>query len=152
MNQILEKIDNIAKNTAENLGFFVVDISVRGDRNKRIIEIYVDGDKSISADDLAEISREIGKKFEEDNQFDFAYRLDVSSPGTDRPLKFLRQYPKHLNRKFDISYKSGDDIVSFKGKLTGVEDIILSFYTEDKKEIKLKFDEIIKSKVIISFS
>jgi ribosome maturation factor RimP len=152
MNQILEKIDLIANNAAESLGFFVVDISVRGDKNKRIIEIYVDGDKSISAEDLSEISREIGKRFEEDKQFDFAYRLDVSSPGTDRPLKFLRQYPKHLNRKFDISYKSGDEVISFKGKLTGVDDSILSFYSDDKKEIKVKFDQIVKSKVIISFS
>ncbi len=152
MNQILEKIDSIAQNTTEKHGFFVIDINVRGDKNKRIIEIFIDGEKSVSAEDLAEISREIGKQFEEDEKFDFAYRLDVSSPGTERPLKYLKQYPKHINRKFDINYKSGEEIKSFKGKLTGIEESYLLFHTDDKQDLKIKFEEITKAKVIISFS
>jgi ribosome maturation factor RimP len=79
-----------------------------------------------------------------------SYRLDVSSPGTDRPLKYLIQYPKHINRKLEIEYKDGDESKKVVGKLIRIvaEDL---FIEEKKNEFKINFESITKAKVLISF-
>lgn len=151
MDIIKENIVRISNEIAEKLNFFVIDINFRGDNRKKIIEVFVDAEKNIDADNLAEISREINSVIEEQDLIQQAYRLDVSTPGVDRPLKFLKQFPKHINRNFDVTYKTGDEIKTITGKLLSVEREELMFLS-DKKEILIEFKNITTAKVIISFS
>jgi len=151
MDLFKEKIIAISNEIAENLGFFVVEVTLRGDARKHIIEVFIDGEKSVTADNLAEISRQLNTAIEEKNLLQSSYRLDVSTPGVDRPLKFLKQFSKHINRNFEITYKSGDDNKLINGKLVSVDGNELTFHQKDG-DILIQFNEIIKAKVIISFS
>jgi len=129
----------------------VVDINFRGDNRKRIIEVFVDGEKNVSADDLAAISREINKVIEEQDLIKESYRLDVSTPGVDRSLKYIKQFPKHINRNFEITYSIDDVTKTLTGKLIAVEKDELTFQS-GKDQIVLEFKNISKAKVLISFS
>lgn len=151
MDIIKENIVRISNEIAEKLNFFVIDINFRGDNRKKIIEVFVDAEKNIDADNLAEISREINSIIEEQDFIQQAYRLDVSTPGVDRPLKFLKQFPKHINRNFEVTYKTGDETRTITGKLLSVEREELTFLS-DKKEVLIEFKNITTAKVIISFS
>ena len=146
-----ENIIRISNEITEKLGYFVIDILYRGDNRKRIIEIYVDAEKNVTADDLAEISREINSVLEEQDLIKDSYRLEVSTPGVDRPLKFLKQYPKHINRKFEMTYKTGDESRTITGKLLSIERKELTFLSEGKN-ILIEFKNITTAKVLISFS
>ncbi|HMN24360.1 MAG TPA: hypothetical protein PL018_10460 [Ignavibacteriaceae bacterium] len=146
-----EKIVQISNEIAERLNFFVVDISFRGDNRKSVIELFVDSENNVDSENLAQINREINSVLEEQNIIDHAYRFDVSSPGVDRPLKFLKQFPKHINRKFEVIYKSGEETKTITGKLLTVEGEELTFLS-DKKNILIEFKNITTAKVIISFS
>ena len=151
MDIIKENIVRISNEIAEKLNFFVIDINFRGDNRKKIIEVFVDAEKNIDADNLAEISREINSIIEEQDIIQQAYRLDVSTPGVDRPLKFLKQFPKHINRNFEVTFKAGDETRIVNGKLLSVESEELTFLS-DKKEVLIEFKNITTAKVIISFS
>ena len=151
MDIIKENIVQISNVIAEKLNFFVIDINFRGDNRKKIIEVFVDAEKNIDADNLAEISREINSIIEEQDIIQQAYRLDVSTPGVDRPLKFLKQFPKHINRNFEVTYKTGNETNTITGKLLSVESEELTFLS-DKKEVLIEFKNITTAKVIISFS
>jgi ribosome maturation factor RimP len=163
MNQNIENIRQIALLVAEQNNLFLIDLVVRGSENNRVIEVFIDGEKNISADECAFVSREIVKQIDE-KQLLKSYRLDVSSPGVDRPLIYLKQFPKHLNRLFEIEFSSKSGSTSgrndnklssgtssiFKGKLVSIENDILTF--QSNKEIKIKFQDIIKAKVLVSFN
>lgn len=146
-----KNIYNIANEILEEKNFFMVDFIFRGNPNERIIEIFVDSEKNVTAEDLAEINRLINTKIEENNLLTSGYRLDVSSPGTERPLIFLKQFPKHINRKFDVSYKLNDETKKLSGKLVRVEGENL-FFLSNQNEISINFNNIKKAKVIVSFS
>ena len=151
MDTIKENIIRISNEIAEKLGYFVIEILLRGDNRKRIIEIYIDAENNINANDLAEMSREINSVLEEQNLIKESYRLDVSTPGVDRPLKYLKQFPKHINRNFEVNYKTDDGTKTITGKLLSVKREELTFLS-DKKEVLIEFNNIITAKVIISFS
>jgi ribosome maturation factor RimP len=149
MNQNIENIRQIAQQVAEQNNLFLIDLIVRGSESSRVIEVFIDGEINISADECALVSREISKQIDEKELLK-SYRLDVSSPGVDRPLIYLKQYPKHLNRLFEIEFNASGTSSIFKGKLVSIEDEVLTF--QSNKEIKVKFQDIIKAKVLVSFN
>jgi ribosome maturation factor RimP len=151
MDLLKENITRISEETARKLGFFLIDIVFRGDQRKRIIEVFVDGEKNVSADNLAEISRGINKIILEQDLIKEPYRLDVSTPGVERPLKHLKQFPKHVNRNFELTFKTNDIEKTIKTKLIGVEGDQLTFNYE-KNNLIVEFKNITKAKVLISFS
>lgn len=151
MVKLLENISFIAENAASEFGLLVIDVNLRGNDRNRIIEIFVDGDKSVSAEDLALLSKNINNILEEKNLIESSYRLDVSTPGVDRPLKYLKQYHKHINRKFDLVYDENGNHQSINAKLESIEEDYLLF-TKGKSLIKINFKDILSAKVQISFS
>jgi ribosome maturation factor RimP len=149
MDSIYKKIHQIASDSAEKNNLFLVDIVFRGTPNNPVIEVFIDGEENVSANKCATVSNEIKKIIDEESLYK-SYRLDVSSPGVDRPLIYIKQFPKHINRNIEIQYKSMDDVKNLKGKLVSVEGDVLTFL--DKVEIKVKFKDIIKAKVLVSFN
>ena len=150
MNSIKQNILNAVKEISEKNNLFLLEVLFRGTERNWVIEIFIDGEDILSADDCARISKEINQVIEEKELLNSAYRLDVSSPGVDRPLKYFKQYKKHINRKFEIRYKSGENKKSITGKLVKIEDNNLYFYSG--REQVIKFEDIIKAKVLVSFS
>jgi len=151
MNTLEKKIYKIAAETAEKNGLFLIELNIRGDLKRRVIEIFIDGEINITADDCASISRQIDQQLETLQDMRSIYRLDVSSPGVDRPIKYLKQFPKHLNRKFEVTYSSESGTKTTTGTLTAIEGEELSFLA-NKQLTVINFNNIIKAKVIISFS
>jgi ribosome maturation factor RimP len=149
MNQNIENIRQIAQQVTEQNNLFLIDLIVRGSESSRVIEVFIDGEINITADECALVSREISKQIDEKELLK-SYRLDVSSPGVDRPLIYLKQYPKHLNRLFEIEFDASGISSIFKGKLVSIEDEVLTF--QSNKEIKIKFQDILKAKVLVSFN
>jgi ribosome maturation factor RimP len=151
--QLLEKkIVNITKEVTDQNGLLLVDFLFRGFHNSTVIEVYIDGEKSVSVDDCAKISREINEKIEAENLIESAYRLEVSSPGVDKPLKFLQQFIKHINRSFELQLaEEQGTIKKVTGKLLRIEGETLVFLVQ-KEEVSVPYNTIKKAKVIISFS
>jgi len=152
MNLFAENIKEIAENVINNSGYFLIDFFVRGFGKNTVIEIFIDGENYISADDCSKVSREINNRLSGIIQPEDNYRLDISSPGVDKPLKFVQQFPKHLNKKFELSYKLETETKKTIGKLAEVKDGTLKFLLNNNEELVLDFKDILKAKVIISFS
>lgn len=146
-----EIVRKLCEETAAEKQLIVVEFLFRGTPKMRVIELYLDGLATVTVDDCAEISRTISAKIDEAGYADASYRLDVSSPGTDRPLIQLIQYPKHIGRTLELTYTSGETEQKLKGTLTAVEDQTLVFETKSG-ETRIQFQDISKAKVIISFS
>ena len=143
---IIKKIEEIVSSN----GFIPIEIVFRGDNHLPVIEVYIDGEKGITAVECAVISKVINDEIEASNLVDSNYRLDVSSPGVERSLKFLLQYIKHINRKFEINYTDSEGEKRITGKLIRIDGDNL-FFVEKNSEYKINFNNITKAKVLISF-
>ena len=144
-----QQINNRIEEIVKAHGFILVDVVLRGDNHLRIFEVYIDGEKGITALDCANVSRDLNEIIELENLVGSNYRLDVSSPGVERPLKFLIQYIKHINRKFEIKYDDGGE-KTLTAKLLRIEGENL-FFAVKNDAYKIKFGDITEAKVLISF-
>jgi ribosome maturation factor RimP len=143
---LIEKFEEIVKAQ----GYLLIDLILRGDHNIRIIEVYIDSEKGIDSTDCANVSRALDQLIESQNLVDCRFRLDVSSPGVDRPLKYLIQFKKHVNRKFDLTFIEDEAEKNIIAKLSRIEDENL-FFNDKNSEYKINFNKIKTAKVIISF-
>ncbi|MEW6506686.1 MAG: hypothetical protein AB1432_02950 [Bacteroidota bacterium] len=144
--KIFEKIQEITS----SCGFLLIDTVIRGDNNLRIVEVYIDSEKGVTVDDCSKISREINQLFDKEDLIGSNYRLDVSSPGVDRPLKFLAQYLKHINRKFEVEYLDNEENKKITAALIRINGDLL-FFQSKTSELKINYKDIIKAKILISF-
>ncbi|TAE30547.1 MAG: hypothetical protein EAZ92_04340 [Candidatus Kapaibacterium sp.] len=92
----------------------LVEAIVRGSKERRIIEIYVDKPEGISLEECGALSEKIGEMLEAEKAFPAAYRLEVSSPGVSRPLQFSWQYQRNAGRLLALELTSG---ASLKGRI-----------------------------------
>ena len=150
--EAVEEIRKIAEGKLKDSSQFVVDVIVSSKRKPQKVTVVVDGDAGISIDDCADISREVSKVLDDSTVLTDAYILEVTTPGLDQPLKLHRQYKKNIGRRMRI--KLFDKIV--EGKLVGVSDSGVTIEQGDGKKIEksfveLKFSEIDKSIVLVSF-
>ena len=153
--EIANKIRKTADDQLTGSPFFVLDVTVSSTKVGRI-RLVVDGDKGVTIDDCAEISRELNQRIEglgilED------YHLEITTPGVDQPLKTERQYPKHIGRNLKVELLDGQLI---NGKLMSVlkDGILLEpeksktkNKTEVASEMDVPFEKIKKTYVLISF-
>jgi ribosome maturation factor RimP len=152
MNPVEQNIFKIAEESAARYGFFLIDLIFRGNERNKVIEVFIDGEGNVSAENCAQISRDIVSELKTIPEFTSNFRLDVSTPGVDRPLKYLKQFPKHIGRKFEIGFRLDDVSMQFSGKLIGINNDELLFLTDKKEEVLIKYENIYKAKVLISFS
>ncbi|MCX6152112.1 MAG: ribosome maturation factor RimP [Ignavibacteriales bacterium] len=150
MNILQKKISDLALQVTEGLGFLLIEVVYKGDERNRIIQIFIDSETGVSADDCAAVSFQLAKILEEQDLIPYKYRLEVSSPGTERPLKFLKQFPKHLNRKFEVIYHAEEEMNKIEGKLIQIDGEDL-YFSQNKNELMINFNKIKSAKVIISF-
>jgi ribosome maturation factor RimP len=132
---------------------FLVEVKIRPGNN---IKIFVDADRGMSIDKLAQYNRNLYRQIEESGLFpnnDFS--LEISSPGLDEPLKLRRQYLKNIGRYVEILLKSG---VKIEGKLINATDGEILIEEEKgnkkKKEIiqhSLSYDDIKTTKIQIKW-
>ncbi|KAF0152943.1 MAG: hypothetical protein FD143_620 [Ignavibacteria bacterium] len=141
--QLTQKFEEIVS----SLGYLLIEVIIRGDRNLKVIELYIDNEKGITTDDCSLVSRAVNEAIETENFIDSNFRLDVSSPGIERPLKFLVQFQKHINRKFEIIQK--DEERKLTAKLLRIEGESL-FFADKGGETKIEYKNITQAKVLIS--
>ena len=133
--------------------YFLVDLKIRPGNS---IRVSLDADSGVSIDKCVQYNRYLYKTIEEAGIFspgDFS--LEVSSPGTDEPLKFHRQYLKNRGRKVEELLQDGS---RKEGKLFEVtqDGIILEEQKGNKKKKEvvmhtILFDNIKSTKIQVVF-
>lgn len=136
--------------------YFIVEIQFVEKRPVSKLTLLIDGDKGITIDKCADISREIAEKMDALDLIPQKYTLEVSSPGVDKPLTLKRQYAKNIGRSLKIQLRDG---AIHTGVLQAVEEeSILIQKEKNKKEkdqdglVAIAFQHIHKATVLISFT
>ena len=137
--------------------FFVVDVEYKDKGPRAKLLVWMDGDKGISIDMCAKISRFLSNEIETQDLISSSFVLEVSSPGVDTPLKLWRQYLKNQGRKLQIKTLDGNDLT---GVLLEVNQEALIIEPQQKKKVKtedknrytIALAEIKEAKVLVSFN
>jgi ribosome maturation factor RimP len=123
----LEKIMNLAESTAQALGLEVVEVRFGQQGKKRSLEvtIYRPGGR-VALADCEQVSRALDEVLETQNPplIDFAFLLDVQSPGIDRKLSSEREFKLFAGQQVEVKTKQKIDELACDhaiARLTGLK-------------------------------
>lgn len=142
MEQIITEILNQKFSEEEYSALFLVDLKC----SKKKFEVFIDSDDRLTLGMCQRISRHVENQLDESAKVAEDYTIEVSSPGIKRPLKFKRQYPKHVGRNLEIKTVDDDRI---KGKLLSVEENGITLEISRTEKQGKKKIKVIESKEIM---
>lgn len=121
---IAAEIAAIVEPVLADLGFRLVRVKIQGDGRDRIVQLMAERpDGSITVDDCETISKGVSPVLDVADPISGAYRLEVSSPGIDRPLVRPSDFEDWSGHEAKIELKEAvDGRKRFKGVLEGFED------------------------------
>ncbi|MCK6388263.1 ribosome maturation factor RimP [Zoogloea sp.] len=138
---------NLIEQTVQGLDYELVDFetSPRG----RLMRVFIDSPNGITVEDCATVSNQLTRIFEVEN-IDYD-RLEVSSPGLDRPLKKAADFERFAGQ--DVQLRLRMPIANqrnFAGVLQGLKDGVVTLETE-KGPVEVPFEEIEKARLVPKF-
>jgi ribosome maturation factor RimP len=143
---------------AKALGLALVRVKMFGGTSDPTLQVMAErpDTRQLSIDDCADLSRRISERLDEleaegRDPIDHAYRLEVSSPGIDRPLTRLQDFADWAGHEAKITLAEKlDGRKQFKGELGGFEGEDVSILTPDGARHLLRFDGIEDAKLVIT--
>lgn|GEM_PF-2086007 len=81
---------------------FLVEAELTGDSKGRLLRVIVDTDAGVTVDQLASLNRGLGRALDEGELVAGHYRLEVCSPGLDRPLRHPRVLARAVGRQVRV--------------------------------------------------
>ena len=147
-----DKIRELTVSVLEDTDLFLVDLILKGHQGSRTLWIYVDSEKGgVNLDECAKVSEELGLLLEAHEVIKGRYRLNVSSPGVDKPLLDKRQYFTKIGRNASVKYQHDDEQESIKGVIKNFDGNDLLLEQDNGQQKTIAFDEIIETKILTAW-
>lgn len=143
---------------ARALGFDLVRVKMFGGTSDPTLQVMAErpDTRQLTIDDCADLSRRISEKLDEleaagRDPIDHAYRLEVSSPGIDRPLTRLQDFADWKGHEARITLAEKiDGRKQFKGDLAGIADGKVAITDTTGAVHAIAFDAIEDAKLLIT--
>lgn len=135
------------------LGFDLVRIKLFGSGDDRTLQIMAERPetKQLVIEDCAALSRRLSDLLDEVDPIEEAYRLEVSSPGIDRPLTRLHDFVEWGGFEARITVTEAiEGRKTFKGILGGVEGEDVQFRDTKAGDVVIPFGLIDGAKLVLT--
>ena len=112
------QLGELLERTVPALGYELVDWDMSA--RSRLVRVFIDKPNGVDVEDCASVSNHLTRLFTVE-EIDFE-RLEVSSPGLDRPVKQLADYARFAGREAQLTLSAPvDGAKRIKGILRGTE-------------------------------
>jgi len=137
---IVEQVQDLITPIVDSMALELVDLEFKREGRDWFLRIFIDKVGGVTLDDCADLSREVDTVLEVADFIHVAYRLEVSSPGLDRPLKKPADFERFKGERVKLkTYEKldpdqrGYDRKTFVGQLQGFKDDRVQLLQLDKK-------------------
>ena len=136
-----------------SLGYELVRVAMIGGASDPTLQVMAERPDTRQLDlaDCETISRRLSDWLDANDPIEGSYRLEVSSPGIDRPLTRLKDYADWAGHDARISLKEPrGDRRQYSGSLEGVDGETVRLHGKDGQDYALPFEDISSAKLLLT--
>jgi ribosome maturation factor RimP len=149
--KIEKAVEELCEPVAVSYGLELVQVQYRREEHGWVLRILVDRPGGVSVDECGTLSREISDLLDVEDLIDTPYRLEVSSPGLDRPLTKPADFDRFAGREITLkTIRPVEGRRNFKGTLGGIQDEVVMLQVEGK-QLKLEWSLVLKANLVPDF-
>ena len=138
-------LQGLLETTLSGLGYELVDLerSAKG----KLLRVFIDKPEGINVDDCALVSHHLGRVFTVENvDYD---RLEVSSPGLDRPLRREADFVRFAGQKVRLKLRVAvNGQRNFAGRLKSAGGGQVEMEIDDGRVLSFDLDNVDKARLI----
>ena len=152
MNQAPVKILELIEAIITGLGYEFVGAEFTGQGKSSVLLVYIDSENGILVTDCSKVSHQISGVMDVEDPISGQYRLEVSSPGLERPLYTLAHFERFKGSvvKLELRQATLEGQRKFTGEILDVKGDIVHLHV-DEEEIEIPFSLIKKAKLVAKF-
>lgn len=147
-----KQLESTLEEAVDAMGYEWVGCEWVNDNGHHILRIYLDTEGGIILDQCAKASRELSAILDVEDGAPSAYRLEVSSPGVQRPLFRWEHYAKQIGKQVSLKLRvpNQDGRRRFKGIIRSAEESKIQIEVDESEEIlELVCSQIEKAKLVV---
>jgi ribosome maturation factor RimP len=152
MSDVVAAVRALIEPEVERLGYELVRLAHQGGESRAVLQVMAEtADGIMTIEDCVRLSHALSDLLDQhEDMIPFAYRLEVSSPGIDRPLTRLKDFSRWAG--FDAKFQLKAPVAGRKrlaGRLDGLEgsDVLLSLESGPQR---LPFEAIESAKLVLT--
>lgn len=137
--EIQAQVEKLIKPILDDFGYELVALQYKKEGRSMALCIFIDKPGGITLDDCVTVSREVDAILEIEDPIRAGYRLEVSSPGLDRPLNKPADFERFAGHKIKLKTarmldpdQRGRSRKTFTGKLLGLAGDMICLELDDK--------------------
>jgi len=148
------KIATLARPVAEDLGLEIVCVKILGEGGGTNVQVMAENPQThnLGVEDCTKLSKALSALLDVEDPISGTYRLEVSSPGIDRPLtrpKDFASWAGHEARVMLLSPVDGNR-KTVQGMLTGIEGDTVSLDDRKSGPVQFAFADIHSAKLVLT--
>ena len=150
------RVSAVAEPVLQGMGYRLVRIKISGEAGTTVQVMAERPDGTMNIDDCEAVSRALSPVLDVADPIDRAYRLEISSPGIDRPLVRRSDFERHLGHVAKIEMAVAEHgRKRFRGALIAVEGGALRLRRDDAKadepaDVLLAIDRIGEARLVLT--
>ena len=149
----IDQLTRIIEPEAHALGFDLVRVRMIGGASDPTLQVMAErpDTRQLTIDDCSALSHRISDKLDELDPIEGAYRLEVSSPGIDRPLTRLADYRDWAGHEARLKLVEPiDGRKQLTGVLKGVEDGLIVIDVKKHETMRVGFEAVADAKLLMT--
>ena len=154
----LDVLNAIIAPEAEAMGLSLVRVAFFGGESDPTLQVMAERPETrqLTIDDCADLSRRISAQLDAleeagKDPIEQAYRLEVSSPGIDRPLTRRSDFADWAGHEAKVALKEKlNGRQRFNGLLVGIDGDVVTILDKEEVEHKLPFEAIDTAKLVLT--
>lgn len=145
-----DQVNELLKPVVTGLGYEYVGCERIGQDHSLVLRVYADKPGGISLDDCGVISQQLGAVLDVEDVFAHRYRLEVSSPGIERPLFEREHFKDAIGKTIKVRTLPVDGRSNFRGILIAINEDDFTMDV-DSENISIPFTDVLKARTIYIF-
>jgi ribosome maturation factor RimP len=153
---VAARVSAVAGPVLEGMGYRLVRIKISGESGCTVQIMAERPDGSMQIEDCEAISKALSPVLDVADPIDRAYRLEISSPGIDRPLVRRSDFERHIGYLVKIEMAvAHEGRKRFRGVLAGVEGDTVRLHRDDTRagedaDVLLLMEDIAEARLVLT--
>jgi ribosome maturation factor RimP len=141
----------LAEPVLASLGFRLVRVRISGFAGCTVQIMAERPDGTMNIDDCEAVSRALSPVFDVADLVEGSYRLEISSPGIDRPLVRRSDFDRYAGHVAQIEMQVPiDGRKRFRGELHGTDGECARIRSDDSNDILLRIDDMAEARLVLT--
>jgi len=142
------KLEELIMPELEALGFECVKLEIVGSTRNPIVRLYIDKEGGVGIRDCAIVSRSLGLVLDRADPFPGRYLLEVSSPGSSRPLAREEHFVQFVGSQARVQCASKElGKKTYTGHIRSCINGMLILDTEEGQQL-IRLSDVVKANLI----